>query len=202
MKYLNLGCGAERPQDPEWTNLDNLHSQLPPGGGARVGLDRETNYLDFVIGSAPLPFEDNSIDGILASHFFEHWNCQEAVAIMQDCKRILAPGGVILVSVPDATYFRKVYPEDTNTNWPRLYDTHDPRNPTPTFFECALFFNEHRQILTEDSLWCHLVRAGFPPDSIERIQPGIAPANTSPALAAMIAKLNRPKFSLVMAGVK
>lgn len=195
MKYLMLGCGGERPQEAHWTNLDDLHSQLPPGSGARITLDKEPNYRNHVVGSGPLPFHDGEFSGILASHFFEHFHAQDALKVMQDCLRILEPGGILLVSVPDISYFRRVYPEDRNENWPKLFDTHDPPNPIPTFFQAAAWFEQHMQMFTEDALWAHFIRAGFTDGQVHRVAPmdkGI------PAMAEMMPRLNRRKFSLEM----
>lgn len=198
MKLLNLGCGFPRIAGEEWTNLDNLLAQLPDGTPEKANLAAETNYVEHDILAGPLPFADGEFDGVLASHVFEHFDCQQAVKIMADCRRILKPGGVLLVSVPDASYFRKVHHEDRNANWPRLFDVSDPDNPIPTFFQAALFFDEHRAVLTEDALWCYLTRAGFTPhrpaasDVIESASP----------MGVMNAQLNRRKFSLEFVGVK
>lgn len=67
----------------------------------------------------------------------------------------------MVVSVPNATYFKDVYPRDRNENWPELFGVTDKGNPIPTFMEAALFFEEHKQVLTEDSLWCILTMGGF-----------------------------------------
>lgn len=205
MKLLNLGCGDQRPQGFDWINLDDLHAQFPLGTPERLQMDYEPSYCNHkVVPGAALPFADNELDGVLASHFFEHWDAQDGLKIMQDCYRILKPGGVLLVSVPDASYFRRVYPEDRNENWPRLFDVTDPKNPIPTWFEAALWFSEHRSILTEDALWAYLVRAGFGtvghvinqtrqmPEWFPRSEP----------FNVMFPLLNRRIFSLEMAGVK
>lgn len=208
MKILNLGCGAERPQGKEWTNLDDLHAQLPAGEGARDNLDKETNYVNFDVMSGPLPFEADTFDGILASHFFEHFDAQQAVATMEDCRRILKPGGALLVSVPDAGYFRKVYSRDRNENWVELFDTHDPGNTWPTFFRAALWFEQHKVLLTEDSLWCYFVRSGFNTVGIIRPISTVSPetevkqADCAEAFGKMLPLLNRRKFSVEMIGVK
>lgn len=193
MKLLNLGCGYPRIKGEEWTNLDNLRSQLAEGTPERENLDAETNYVEHDLFSGQLPFGDVTFDGILASHVFEHMDCQQAVTIMRDCRRVLVPGGCLLVSVPNATYFRQVFPEDTNRNWQRLFDQDDPANTIPTFFEAALWYNQHRVLFTEDVLWCYLTHAGFTP---------VIGASSIPAVFAMAPHLNRRKFSLEMIGVK
>ena len=201
MKLLNLGCGNTRSPDPQWTNLDDLRSQLAIGEASRTALDAEPNYINFVVGSGPLPFEENTFQGVLASHFFEHFDAQEGLAIMQDCRRILVPGGTLVVSVPDAAYFRRCYPEDRNANWPRLFDTTDPANPIPTFFEAALWFDQHKAIMTEDSVWCYLVRAGFQISTIRRFtQTSWVAQGMSEAEIGKL--LNRQILSVIMAADK
>lgn len=204
MKILNLGCGSVRDQSSDWINLDNLHAQLAPNSPERWALDEEKNYVDHVISPyTGLPFASEVFDSCLASHLFEHFDCQEAVHIMRECRRVLKPGGMLLVSVPNASYFRAVYPEDRNENWPRLFEVSDPPNPIPTWFEAALWFDQHKAIFTEDSLWAYFIRAGFSepvrwtPDVIRMIVEGEQSARSE-----MAKHLNRLIFSLVMAGVK
>lgn len=80
---LNLGCGDDIK--PGWINLDRSGNK----------------YVDVVhdLNKTPLPFVDNCFDYILASHIFEHLLEWEKVLI--DCHRILKPGGLLEVRVPD-----------------------------------------------------------------------------------------------------
>lgn len=187
MKLLNLGCGYPRIQGPEWVNIDNLKSQLTPGTPEYVDLCAERNYVEHNILEA-LPFPDNDFDGILASHVFEHFDCQEALRILLECRRVLRPGASLVISVPDASYFLRVYPEDRVSNWPRLFGVTDPGNTIPTFFEAALWFDQHKAILTRDALLCYILRAGF--QTVEpRLQEGVARQWIAP-------HLNRREFSI------
>lgn len=191
MKLLNLGCGYPRIPGEEWTNLDNLREQLPEGSTERDQLDGETNYIEHNLEHAVMPFQRDEFDGILASHVFEHFDAQHGLAVMQDCYRILKPGGVLVVSVPDAAYFRRVYPRDNVRNWPELFGVTDYANPIPTFFQAALWFDQHKAILTEDALWCYFTRAGF----------NIYPSELKVTLEICL-HLNRRQFSVEMAGYK
>lgn len=191
MKFLNLGCGGARIASEEWTNLDDLHSILPEGSGAREDLDKETNYVNANVLAAPLPFESGTFDGVLASHFFEHFDAQQGLAIMRECRRILCTGGHLLVSVPSPDYFKQVYSQDRKENWPQLFNTYDPNNTYTTFFEAALWFNEHKAMLTTPALWAYFTMAGFATqDNINTCHP------------QMIVNLNRRIFSLEMLAVK
>ena len=91
MRLLNLCCGANRPQDEFWWNLDELHDYLAPGTPERTNLDAEPRYVDHNVLDY-LPFPHNEFDGILASHCLEHWDCQQGVDVMRRCLNCLKPG--------------------------------------------------------------------------------------------------------------
>jgi predicted SAM-dependent methyltransferase len=203
VRLLNLACGSVRPQAEIWWNLDNLRTQLAPGTPERAQLDSEPRYVEHDLSSdAELPFEENSFDGVLLSHLVEHFTCWEGVRIMERCGRILKPEGALVVSVPDASYFREVYNEDNIENAVRLFgepihlpDGHD------TFFKYALWYWQHKVILTEDALWGYFKRAGF--DRVFRIDPMELGTNCdSLELKEIHSLLNRRQFSLVMVGIK
>lgn len=200
MKILNVGCGGTRPKSLEWSNLDDLHPQLPEGTPARIALDGEPNYLNFQLLSEPMPFPDGEFDGILASHLLEHFDAQDGLKLLKDCHRLLKPGGVILISVPNATYFKEVFPMDRNEAWPQLYHVSDPKNPIPTFHQAALWFEQHKVILNDDALWSYLVMAGF--HQILRWHDGTVENTGLAALDEMGHHLNRIPFSLVMSARK
>lgn len=82
---LNLGSGhVHLPQAEGWINLD-----ANPNTGCDVAA-----YVP------PLPFGDESLDHILASHFIEH--VPDTIALMNECWRVLKPGGTMKVFVPYA----------------------------------------------------------------------------------------------------
>lgn len=57
------------------------------------------------LGVFPWPFEDNSVDEILASHVLEHFNREDGVRFLMECHRILKPTGYLDVAVPDMDKF-------------------------------------------------------------------------------------------------
>lgn len=84
MRLLNIGCGAL--VHPEWINLD-VTSSLP--GVIRHDIRKG------------LPFEDASIDACYSSHMVEHLRREDAVRLLTECRRVLKPGGVVRIVVPD-----------------------------------------------------------------------------------------------------
>ncbi len=84
MKYLNLGCGATFHED--WTNIDFVSSSEHV---------RAYNLLEGI------PFGDNEVDVVYHSHVLEHFPKSKAVDFIRECHRVLNPGGIIRVAIPD-----------------------------------------------------------------------------------------------------
>lgn len=86
MKFLNLGCGMHYTTSPEWTNVD-----FQKTGESVIAH----NLLQGV------PFENGSFDLVYHSHVLEHFSPAEGKKFMAECFRVLRPGGIIRVAVPD-----------------------------------------------------------------------------------------------------
>lgn len=208
MKLANLGCGGTRPQDEHWWNVDTLHDILKPGTPEREQLDSEPRYIDHDLANG-VPFPDNDLDGILCAHCLEHMTLHDSVKVLRECHRALKPGGVMMVSVPDATVFRRHHHDDTMENAERIFgEPIWPGDGEVTFMGYAGFTHNHLQLFTEDSMWCCMTRAGFGNPSISQQawiyrmfeeQKRDTPLR---AFNAMTSILNRLPFSLVMVGVK
>lgn len=201
MRLLNLCCGAVRPQSEEWINLDNLYPVLPIGSPERTNLENEPNFRQWEITeNGKLPFEDEEFDGIVASHCVEHWDLHQSVRVLKECWRILKYPGYLIVSVPDAAIFREKhwfdYPDLAVRNFGEPIHEADGEQ---TFMGYAGFNRFHKQLLSEDSLWCILYRAGF-----HRILcPGdLALHVTCDMLETMKSILNRLPFSLILRAEK
>jgi len=128
MKFVNLGCGGCRPPYTEvpkemqigvrspWVNIDDLYHILPnPEQPERINLAKEHNYINADL-RAGIPLESGSVDGVYASHFFEHLDLQEIIPMMKECKRVLRNGGVLRISVPCPKKFHALSISD-NPDW-------------------------------------------------------------------------------------
>lgn len=192
MQILNVGCGGNRLPEP-FINLDSLKSQFAEGSLELKQLNEIENYIDCDL-TKGLSFQDNSIDGVLASHFLEHLDLREAWKFVAECYRVLKHGGVMVASVPNTSYFREVNHLDTKAMSGKLFgEQMDAGNPHTSFFDCALFFDEHKQALTEDSLWAILRKGGFT---------DVAKTSEGEVADLLRNQLNRPVFSLTLWAVK
>ncbi len=89
---VNVGCG--RVWHPDWVNLD--HRPASP----------EIRRFDL---RQPLPFADAAVDAVYASHVLEHLDRSEGKKLLAECRRILKPGGIVRIVVPDLEELCRFY---------------------------------------------------------------------------------------------
>jgi predicted SAM-dependent methyltransferase len=89
---LNLGCGG-RFRDG-WVNVNFTST----GRGV----------IEADLGKG-VPFSDQSFDMIYHSHLLEHFSKADALVFLKDCFRVLRPGGVIRIAVPDLESITRNY---------------------------------------------------------------------------------------------
>jgi len=93
-KLLNLGCGSRLCHDPSWTNID--FTPFCPGVMAH----------DLLQG---IPFPNDMFDAVYHSHLLEHLTRKEGTQLVQECFRVLRPGGILRVAVPDLEGICRLY---------------------------------------------------------------------------------------------
>jgi SAM-dependent methyltransferase len=91
-KYLNLGCGSR--YHPDWINID-----IAPQGTEVVRHDL----------SRGIPLPDASCDVVYHTAVLEHLRPADASAFLMECFRVLKPGGILRVGVPDLEIICQLY---------------------------------------------------------------------------------------------
>ena len=94
MIKLNLGCG-NRNFGEDWIHID--------------GSEYPHIYSHDIVN---LPFENNSVDIIYASHVFEYFDREEAIDILNKWKKYLKEGGILRLAVPNFNSYAKLYSEN------------------------------------------------------------------------------------------
>lgn len=64
----------------------------------------------------PLDFDDESVDEVYASHVLEHFPYEQAEEVLKDWVRVLKPGGLLKVAVPDMKWLAVHYLKQSNVN--------------------------------------------------------------------------------------
>ena len=83
-KFLNLGCGKNYLT--HWTNIDFYSDN-------KAVIQHDL--------SKGLPFPNQTFDFVYHSHVLEHFTLEMATFLLNECFRVLKPGGFIRVVVPD-----------------------------------------------------------------------------------------------------
>jgi predicted SAM-dependent methyltransferase len=84
MKLLNIGCGENFHN--HWINID-----IAPVNSIVV----KHNIVNSI------PFPDNSVDVIYHAHLLEHLQKKDGENFVTECHRVLIPGGIIRIVVPN-----------------------------------------------------------------------------------------------------
>jgi SAM-dependent methyltransferase len=183
---LNLGCGPEPA--PGWVNVDgswNARLAKYPRVRALVrkvpwapkSLTDGTWPRDIVIHDLRkrLPFLDSSFACIYASHLIEHLYQVEGERLLGECHRVLKPGGVLRIVVPDLFALVNDYLHD-KAQRDRRDEAADLLNEKLLFRSSAppagsaiyrtylslTDFHTHKWMYDADSMIRLLKRVGFP----------------------------------------
>ena len=185
---LNLGCGLQAPLG--WVNVDGSWNarlarlpairkifaaiRLLPPDKAAVPWSSNIYIHDI---RKPLPFVDGSASAVFASHVLEHLYRDQAQQLVQEARRVLCPGGVLRLIVPDLEAIVREYcgertvgqsaerqqPAAEVFNQRLLMHTQSPpnRNLLYWFYDSLHDFHSHKWMYDADSLSALLRSVGF-----------------------------------------
>ena len=106
-------------------------------GDHRTGVFRRIYYLDV---SRPFPYEEAAFDYVFTSHMLEHLHPDDGTACMAEVHRVLRPGGLVRVGIPDLDLHVERYdPRDPDALLSSLYSYQSgSREPSHRWW-----YNEH-----------------------------------------------------------
>jgi SAM-dependent methyltransferase len=126
----------------------------------------------------PLPFPDNTFSVIYGAHVLEHLYLTDARRLLHECRRILRPGGLIRLVVPDLRFMTANYLKNKNAansspaekiaaadKLNEMLGFRSPAPPTGNIFFKFYYlwkdFHHHRWMYDSDSLIHYVHEAGF-----------------------------------------
>jgi predicted SAM-dependent methyltransferase len=137
---LHLGAGTHHP--PGWVNVDVL------GMGPDLHWDLRRQ----------LPFPAGSAQGVLLEHVLEHFTLAAVLDLLDEVARVLAPGGVVRVGVPDFGRYLDSYAGDG-----AFVERQRPGRPTRLLAVAEVALGHgHRSVWDAETLELVLREAGFP----------------------------------------
>ena len=179
---IKLHLGALNCSVPGWVNTDiTPHiwiARIPFAAfllrlcgrmtAARYQEHREGRFkhLKRVDLTKPLPFADQSVSAVFSSHVLEHLFCDEVERLIPEIHRVLKPGGVCRVVVPD---LEKIV---------GVYNAEDPREFLNAIYEIGRrsdVKNAHHFGFTGQSVSRLFERAGFSKCAVTAYRQGVCP---------------------------
>ena len=187
---LHLGCGLTTPVG--WLNVDGswnawfakhppllallMTLRIIPRSIGEIPWSKSVFIHDL---AKPLPFRAGMFQAVYSSHTLEHLYLEEAQRLLRDCYRVLAPGGVARMVVPDLKAQVQDYLGQRSVWWPE--ERFVPRTAADRFnrnlcicpparrggsvlyrlYQSLKDRSSHKWMFDADSLAYHMRQAGF-----------------------------------------
>jgi len=177
-RRVNLGCGTTPTLG--WINLDNSPAIKIANSPLVYRIFKSLGFLNaeqikniewnkknkIVFGDASkrFPFEDKSIEVIYTSHMLEHLSQSNVENVLKEARRVLQPGGIIRIAVPDLRIIMEDYFQsgDANLCMERLMVQPQPINTLKQKLKLLLVGYRHHQWMYDgNSISKMLVIHGF-----------------------------------------
>ena len=180
---VNLGCGLAVA--PGWINIDGslnalvasmprtVHKLVYRFTGSSRYYARDTYLALLQCGTFihhdlqyGIPLKDGTADYVYSSHFLEHMARLDALHLLRESYRVLKPGGVLRVVVPDLAYAVSLYAQGRKEEMLTQY-----------FFveDDDSFYARHKYMYDQESLSAQLEAIGFKDIKREGYQTGRTP---------------------------
>jgi predicted SAM-dependent methyltransferase len=142
VRRVNWGCGPQPA--PGWLNSDLLTAE---------GIDFSCDILD------GLPLATGSIDYVTSIHALQSLPYLDVVPALQELLRVLTPGGVLRLALPDLERGLAAY----RRNDPAYFYIPDEESSTISgkFIVQMTWYGSNRMLFTEEFARELLLRAGF-----------------------------------------
>ena len=165
-KKLQLGTGSN-PLD-DWLNTDLLPDTYPECRDKIVFLDA----------TRPFPFDDMTFDYIFSEHQIEHVPEPAAHTMIDECWRVLRPGGRVRIATPDLAAIVGLYAEPLDEverhyiDWVMARFRPNIRSGSRRCYVVNHMFKDHKHqfIYDYETLSALLTGAGFV--DVSRWKPG------------------------------
>ncbi len=122
----------------------------------------------------PLPFPDDRIAAIYSSHFLEHLSFREGQQFLDECLRVLIPGGWFSICVPNARIYVEAYLGVRSLDSAQLYPRAFNHTTSIDYVNYMAYMDGlHKYMFDEDNLLHILVNRGFRNVHLRRFDPSL-----------------------------
>ena len=174
MVRVNIGCGQTPTKN--WTNFDNSPAIKLASSKFRLSLARalgmvsEDNQsyiswlqqkdIEFANAVERIPLQDKSVDALYSSHMLEHLSTSGTEKFLREVKRVLAPDGVVRLSVPDLAIIVNKYSisHDAKAFWEEMHVEAPPLKSLMDVFRLAAVGYRHHQFMYDEGSLVQLLK--------------------------------------------
>jgi predicted SAM-dependent methyltransferase len=142
LRRLNWGCGGAG--EPGWINADRRQ-----GAGIQLCGDIRDG----------LALESDSVDYAVSVHALQEVPFPELVPVLQELRRVLKPGGVLRLCLPDLEKGLRAYGRGDASHF--LVPDEDARSLGGKFIVHMLWYSHSRILFTGDFIEELLTKAGY-----------------------------------------
>lgn len=155
---IKLNLGSFTTMFHGWRNLDalDLSSWARREGYAFTRCDLTQG----------IPYDDGIVDLIFLSHVLEHFDYEAGERLLRECHRVLRPGGVIRIAVPDTQNLAQRYLDDDLDSLSEICGVDVEQASPAKVLQELLFGGDHRALYDRQMLLDSFVRAGFSKDLV------------------------------------
>ncbi len=143
IKRLNWGCGSWTPEG--WINSDIKDEP---------GVNLPCNILE-----GGLPLETDSIDYAVSIHALPEMHYSNLIPVLQELRRVLKPGGVLRLSLPDLDKGIAAYQRGDRDYF--LIPDEEVKSAGAKFIVQMLWYGYSKLLFTRDFIEEMLLKAGF-----------------------------------------
>lgn len=137
-------------------------------GWLNTDIHPESSKVIFLDASKPFPFQNSLFSYIYCEHLIEHLKYKEGLSMLNECYRVLKPGGRIRIATPSLETLIDLYSQNKNDlqerYMKRIFDKFFPEN---RIYREAIVINnafrnyEHQFIYDRSTLQDSIEEAGF-----------------------------------------
>jgi predicted SAM-dependent methyltransferase len=142
VKRLNWGCGGSTPAG--WINSD-----IKQGRGIDISADIRQG----------LPLDEESIDYIVSIHALQEVPYNDLVPVLQEFRRVLKPGGVVRLVLPDLLKGVRAYERSDRDYF--LVPDQDVKSLGAKLVVQLIWYGYSRILFTSEFIEEMLFKAGF-----------------------------------------
>lgn len=148
------------------------------GEGGWVTVDVTPNCDLFWDLRRGLPFPDASVQKVYSAHFLEHLSFDDGQRLLNECRRILVPGGTFSICVPNARLYIEAYVYGHPLDEDLYFACKSAYNSTTSIDYVnymAYMGGHHHYMFDEDNLLYLLSAKGFKNAHLRDFDPSLDP---------------------------